>query len=86
MVSGLCNGLGRPLDQANRHSRFQESDLKGENLARPVVLTELKKQWLAARERAERLWDQLPAEELGIQADKTSSNMEGLLDFVLGHH
>jgi 2-haloacid dehalogenase len=28
----------------------------------------------------------LPAEELGVEADKTSSNMEGLLDFVLGHH
>jgi 2-haloacid dehalogenase len=28
----------------------------------------------------------LPAEELGIQADKTSTNLEGLLDFVLGHH
>ena len=28
----------------------------------------------------------LPAEELGIQADKTSTNMEGLLVFVLGHH
>jgi len=27
----------------------------------------------------------LPAEELGIEADKTSSNMEGLLNFVLGH-
>lgn len=28
----------------------------------------------------------LPVEELGIEADKTSNNMEGLLDFVLGHH
>jgi 2-haloacid dehalogenase len=28
----------------------------------------------------------LPAEELDVKADQTSSNMEGLLDFVLGHH
>jgi len=53
------------LDQTSRHSRFQESDLKGENLARPVDLKELKKQWLAARDRAERLFDRLPDEELG---------------------
>ncbi len=53
------------LDQANRHSRFQESDLKSENLARPVDLRELKKQWLTARERAVRLVERLPEEELG---------------------
>jgi hypothetical protein len=53
------------LDQTNRHSRYQESDLKGENLARPVDLRELKRQWLAARERAEHLFAQLPSEELG---------------------
>jgi hypothetical protein len=53
------------LDQMNRHSRYQESDLKGENLARLVDLQELKRQWFAARERAERLFAQLPAEELG---------------------
>ncbi len=53
------------LDQTNRHSRFQESDLKGENLARPVDLKELKRQWLTARERAEKLFEQLPEEELG---------------------
>ena len=28
----------------------------------------------------------LPVEKLGIEADKTSNNMQGLLDFVLGHH
>ncbi len=27
----------------------------------------------------------LPVEELGINPDKTSNNMDGLLDFVLGH-
>jgi hypothetical protein len=53
------------LDQTNRHSRHQESDLKGENLARPVDLRELKQQWLDARARAERLFEQLPAEDLG---------------------
>jgi hypothetical protein len=53
------------LDQTNRHSRYQESDLKGEHLARPVDLRELKKQWLLARERAEHLFAQLPAQEIG---------------------
>ncbi len=53
------------LDQTNRHSRYQESDLKGENVARPVDLKELKRQWLAARERAQHLFAQLPSEELG---------------------
>ena len=53
------------LDQTNRHSRYQESDLKGENLARPVDLRELKQQWLGAHARAEQLFEQLPAEELG---------------------
>jgi hypothetical protein len=53
------------LDQTNRHSRYQESDLKGENLARPVDLRQLKQQWIDARARAERLFEQLPAQELG---------------------
>jgi hypothetical protein len=53
------------LDLTNRHVRFQESDLKGENLAHPVGLKELKNQWLAARERAESLFGRLPEEELG---------------------
>lgn len=53
------------LDQTNRHSRYQETDLKAENLARPVDLRELKRQWLEARERAEKLFEQLPSEELG---------------------
>jgi len=53
------------LDMANRHTRFQESDLKGELLARPVDFKELKKQWLEARERAERLVMRLPVEDLG---------------------
>jgi hypothetical protein len=53
------------LDQTNRHSRYQESDLKGENLARPVDLRQLKQQWIDARAHAERLFEQLPAQELG---------------------
>jgi hypothetical protein len=62
------------LEETNRHARFQESDLKGENLARPVDLRELKNQWITARERAARLVDRLPAEELGclyLEADNT---------------
>ena len=53
------------LDSTNRHSRFQQADLKGENLTQPINLRELKQQWLAARERGERLFEQLPSEELG---------------------
>jgi hypothetical protein len=53
------------LDSTNRHSRFQQGDLMGENLTQPMDLRELKGQWLSARERSERLFEQLPAEELG---------------------
>lgn len=53
------------LDFTNRHSRFQQADLEGEHLAHPVDLIELKKQWLAARDQAERLFQQLPPEDLG---------------------
>ncbi len=53
------------LDMANRHACFRESDVKGESLARPVDLRELKKQWLAALARAEQLFSRLPGEELG---------------------
>lgn len=53
------------LDMTNRHVHFQETDLQGERLARPVDLRELKQQWLLARARAERLFAQLPAQELG---------------------
>lgn len=56
---------GLLLDQTNRHSRYQEIDLRGENLAHPVNLQQLKQQWIDARERASQLFDRLPAEELG---------------------
>jgi hypothetical protein len=54
------------LDSTNRHSRYQADDLKSERLVRPVDLMILKQDWLAARDRAERLFRQLPAEELGV--------------------
>ncbi len=53
------------LDLTNRHSRYQESDLDVVQLSRPVDLRELKIQWLAARDRARKLSEELPAEELG---------------------
>jgi hypothetical protein len=53
------------LELTNRHARYQESDLRGENLVRPVDLKALKEQWIAARERAESLFAGLPAEDLG---------------------
>jgi hypothetical protein len=69
------------LDQTNRHSRFQESDLKGENLARPVDLRELKRQWLEARDRADKLFERLPDEELGcLYLDQESKPMTPVPD------
>ncbi|MBY0524999.1 MAG: hypothetical protein K2R98_16455 [Gemmataceae bacterium] len=56
---------GLMLDQTNRHARYQDSDLKGEHLVRPVDLRELKRQWLEARSQAELLFEQLPANDLG---------------------
>jgi hypothetical protein len=53
------------LNQANRHSVFQESDLRAEHLARHIDLKDLKQQWLAASEHAASLISSLPAEELG---------------------
>lgn len=53
------------LDLTNRHARYQDSDLKGENLVRPVDLQVLKGQWIVARERAEALFAQLPPDEIG---------------------
>jgi hypothetical protein len=53
------------VDLANRHTCFQEHDLQGEHLARPLDLRELKKQWIAMRERAESLCQRLPPDELG---------------------
>jgi hypothetical protein len=53
------------LDLTNRHVRFHERDLAAENLNRPIDLRDLKKQWIAGRERAEDLIAKLPGEELG---------------------
>jgi hypothetical protein len=53
------------LDLANRHARFQESDLQAEMLARPLDRRTLKTQRLAARECAEQLCNQLPEPQLG---------------------
>lgn len=64
------------LDQTNRHSRFQEIDLKSEHLARPVDLRELKGQWLAAYARAERLFERLSPEELGCLYLNAANNPE----------
>jgi hypothetical protein len=55
----------RILDMTNRHSRFQESELRAENLVREVDLKEMKQQWIEARERAEALFGRLPPEEIG---------------------
>ena len=53
------------LDMSNRHARFQDSDLRGELLARPLDFQTLKVQWLTASRLAQDLFLRLPAEELG---------------------
>jgi hypothetical protein len=53
------------LDMAKRHVRYREEDLASEHLARPLDLKELKEQWLSAVARAEELFPQMPAEEVG---------------------
>ena len=76
------------LGLANRHSCFQNSDLQGEMLARPVDFKELKMRWLQATERAQNLFLKLPAEELGclyvdaagkpLTPDADNANFSGL--------
>lgn len=53
------------LDMAKRHVRYRAEELQSEHLARPLTLPELKERWLAAVARAEELFPQLPAEEVG---------------------
>jgi hypothetical protein len=53
------------IDLTNRHSSYQESDLAGENLVRQVDIKALKRQWVAARERAVALFNELRVEEIG---------------------
>jgi hypothetical protein len=53
------------MDQANRHSRYQESELQTENLVRQVDLKVLKQKWITARDRAVELCSRLPKNELG---------------------
>jgi len=62
------------LETADRHVHFQDSDLKGEMLARPLDLKELKKEWLNARDAADRLFSQLPEEDLGCLYLDSSNN------------
>ncbi len=59
---------------SNRHSRYQESDLRAENLVRKVDLITLKRQWLYARERAQSLFDLLPPEEIGCLYLRRNNN------------
>lgn len=77
------------LQMTNRHSRYQDYDLRRVVVARPVDLKQLKRQWIAARERAESLADRLPPEELGclylnqanepITPDPDSPDFPGLM-------
>jgi hypothetical protein len=53
------------LDQIGRHARFSREDLQRLDLAHPLEPTDLKKQWLAAVERAAELIENLAIEDAG---------------------
>jgi len=53
------------FDQMGRHAVYTESDLARLELARPLRLPDLKRQWLAAQQQALSLVRALPAGELG---------------------
>lgn len=64
------------LDMAKRHVRYRQEDLENEHLAQPLTLTELKARWLAAVARAEELFPQLPAEEVGCLYLKSAATVQ----------
>lgn len=53
------------LDQMGRHAIYTEADLARLELARPLKLSDMKRQWLAAQDQALWLVQSLPAKELG---------------------
>jgi hypothetical protein len=53
------------LGYANAHMKFRDEDLAGENLARPVPLSEIKDAWRRAAAEADELFPRLPASEVG---------------------
>jgi hypothetical protein len=77
------------VDMMNRHSRYQEGDLKNAHLVREVDLKALKQQWNRAREEALKLFRRLPEDEIGclyldrnnkpVTPDPTSSDFPELI-------
>ncbi|MBI2438708.1 MAG: nucleotidyl transferase AbiEii/AbiGii toxin family protein [Lentisphaerae bacterium] len=53
------------LDQMGRHAIYTDADLARLELARPLRLADMKRQWLQAQDQALRLVQSLPASELG---------------------
>jgi hypothetical protein len=53
------------IDQMARHTAYTEADLARLELAHPLQLTDMKRQWLTAREQAMQLIFLLPENELG---------------------
>ena len=53
------------LGFAKQHMKFREADLASENLARPIVLAELKEAWLKAADEAEAFFASMPPQEVG---------------------
>jgi hypothetical protein len=53
------------LDQASRHVAYTQDDIDRLSLRAPLDIRELKKQWLAASDRAQNLIAELPPEDVG---------------------
>lgn len=53
------------LEEMNRHARFTQHDIQRLALSYPIHLRDLKKQWIAAVERARNMATVLPADSLG---------------------
>jgi hypothetical protein len=53
------------LDHAGRHTAYAQIDIDRLSLREPLSLKTLKREWLAAREDAQRLVGALPPEEVG---------------------
>ncbi len=77
------------LNQLNRNTAFTQADIQRLDLAVPQTLSDLKRQWYAAMERAGRLLSALPAGEVGclyldslqsapVQPDPTSAAFASL--------
>jgi hypothetical protein len=67
-AAGKDEGLNPQLilDLSNRFARHRQVEIDALHLTAPLSLPELKMKWIEALDRARRLVEELPAEELGV--------------------